>query len=120
MHDNVTEMGGIIRAAREAKGMTQAALSKATGIAVRTIIDIEKNKRHPTYEVFYKIIRALDLSADHIFWPEKISQTPEQAQLIRAVRSCSDQEQAVFMELAWAYIRAVTREKGATKKADDS
>jgi len=118
MHDNVMKMGGIIRAAREAKGMTQAALAKATDTAVRTIIDIENDKRHPTYEVFYKIIRVLDFSADHIFWPEKVPCTPEQEQLIRAIQSCNERDQMVFMEIAWAYIQALQREKGA-KKADD-
>ena len=39
MHDKVKKVGGIIRAAREAKGIAQAALSKTTGITVRTIIE---------------------------------------------------------------------------------
>jgi len=115
MHDNVMKMGEIIRAARVARGMTQAALAKETGTAVRTIIDIENDKRHPTYEVFYKIIHALDFSADHIFWPEKASCTPEQEQLIRAIQSCGEHDQAVVMETAWACVRVLQREKGAKK-----
>ncbi|MCL2026692.1 MAG: helix-turn-helix domain-containing protein [Leptospirales bacterium] len=113
MHDDVTKMGGIIRAAREAKGMTQAALSQKTNIATRTIMDIENDKRHPTYEVFFKIVRALELSADHIFWPEKTEYTPEQEQLIKAISSCSERDYTVFMEIAWAFVRA-------TKSDDNS
>jgi len=118
MHDNVMKMGEIIRAARVARGMTQAALAKETGTAVRTIIDIENDKRHPTYEVFYKIIRVLDFSADHIFWPEKVPCTPEQEQLIRAIQSCNERDQAMFMEIAWAFVQAAQGKKSA-KKADD-
>jgi len=106
MHDNVTKMGGIIRAAREARGMTQAALSQKTNIATRTIMDIENDKRHPTYEVFFKIIRALDLSADQIFWPEKAEYTPEQEQMIRAILSCNERDRAVLMDVVRAFVWA--------------
>jgi transcriptional regulator with XRE-family HTH domain len=109
MHDDVKKMGDILRAARDAKGLTQAALSRMTGIAPRTIIDIENDKRHPTYEVFSKIIHALDLSADHIFWPERMPYTPAQEQLIRAVASCGERDKAIFMEIAWAFVRATER-----------
>jgi len=100
MHDKVKKVGGIIRAAREAKGITQAALSKTTGIAVRTIIDIEKEKRHPTFENLYKFINALDLPADHLFRPDKV---------------CFSPEQAVYIEIAWALVKASKGEKGAKK-----
>ena len=115
MRNNVAEMGEVIRAAREAKGMTQAALAKVTDTAERTIMDLENDKRYPTFEVFYKIIHALDFSADHIFWPEKACCTPEQEQLIRAIQSCGEHDQAVVMETAWACVRALQREKGAKK-----
>jgi hypothetical protein len=42
----------------------------------------------------------------------------ELEQLVRAIQSCSKQDQAVVVETAWACIRALQREKGA-KKADD-
>jgi len=112
MHDNVTKMGGILKTAREAKGLTQAALSRATNTAIRTIIDLENDKRHPTYESFFKIIRVLGLSADHIFWPEKAEYTPEQEQLIRAISSCNERDRAILMEIAWTFIRAAKSRDG--------
>jgi len=115
MRNNVAEMGEVIRAAREAKGMTQNALAKEANIAVRTIRGAESGKRHPSHEVLGKIIHALDLSADHIFRPEKIHCTPEQEQLCKALQACGESDQAVFMDIAWAYIRGVNREKGAKK-----
>lgn len=106
MHEEVTKIGAILKKAREAKGLTQAALSNKAGIATHTLIDIEKNRRLPTYEVLYKLLRVLDLSADHIFWPEKMQHTPEQEQLIKALKACSERDKTVFMETAWAFIRA--------------
>lgn len=112
-------MGRILRAAREAKGLTQVELSKETSVAARTIMDIENDKRYPTYEVFYRLIRTLEISADHVFWPDKLTHTTEHEQLYRALQSCSQQEQAIFMKIAWAYVQAVKSEKNAIKKADD-
>jgi putative transcriptional regulator len=106
MHDDMIKMGGILRAARKAKGLSQVALSGKIGTAARTIMDIENDKRHPTYEVLSKIIRALDFSADQIFWPEKVPYTPEQEQLIRAVAACNEHDKAIFMKIAWEFVRA--------------
>jgi len=118
MCDNAAKTGEVIRAARIAKGMTQTALAKAANISDRTIRSAESGKRRPSHEVLGKIIYALDLSAEHIFQPEKIYCTPEQEQLCRALQACDESDQAVFMDIAWAYIRGVNREKGA-KKTDD-
>ena len=107
MHDKMTKIGEIIRRARESKKMTQLSLAKETDTVVRTIMDIENEKRYPTYEVLFKILHALDLSADHIFWPERTSCTPEQDQLLKALQSCNEREKAVFMGIAWAYIQGI-------------
>lgn len=115
MRDNATEMGKVIRAARVTKGMTQTALAKAANISVRTISGAESSKRPPSHKLLDKIMYALDLSVDHIFRPEKVHCTPEQEQLCRALNSCNERDQAVFMDIAWAYIRAVQDEKGAKK-----
>ena len=113
MHDKMKRVGEIIRSARNAKEVTQVMLSKSTGIAVRTIIDIEKNKRQPTFESLYKIINILDIPADHIFRPEKVCYTPEQEQVMLALQSCEEKEQAILMEITWAYIRATKNDKKA-------
>ena len=113
MHDKMKKVGEVIRSARNARGVTQLMLSKATGIAVRTIIDIEKNKRQPTFESLYKIVNFLDIPADYIFRPKTVPYTPEQEQLLIAVQSCAEKERAVFMEIAWAYIRATKDGKEA-------
>jgi DNA-binding XRE family transcriptional regulator len=118
MHDDMIRIGSILRTARETKGMTQAALAAATDTVDRTIMDIENDKRYPTLEVLYRIVRVLDFPSDHIFWPEKVPMSQELEQLVRAIQSCSKQDQAVVVETAWACIRALQREKGA-KKADD-
>lgn len=107
MHYNITQMSGIIREARKAKGMTQSALADATETTTRTIIAIEKDQRHPTYEVFYKIIQTLDISTDFIFWPERVSIAPEEEQIIREFLACGKDEQEIISETVRAMIQAM-------------
>ncbi len=113
MHHDVKRMGHVLREARKAKGMTQAALAKETHTALRTIIAIENEKRFPTYEVFYRIIRVLDLSADQIFWPERTVLTPEQEQLIHTFLQYSEWEKAVVVKTVRTLLQAL-REKDTT------
>lgn len=110
MHDDVTRMGRILRAGREAKGMTQAALAESTKVALRTIIAIENGQRYPTHEVFDKIIHELDISADQIYWPEKVTYTPEQEQTIREFLRCSEWEQSVIMKTMRTLVRSLREE----------
>jgi len=119
MQDDMIQVGGIFRAAREAKGITQAALAQATDTVERTIMDIENDKRYPTFENLYKIINALDLPADHILRPEKVCYTPEQEQVMVAVQSCGEQVQAMYVEIGWALVRVSKGEKGAKKTDGD-
>jgi len=113
MHYDMIEIGGIIRAARIANDITQKALSESAGISIRTIIDIESNKRLPKLENLFSIIRVLDIPADHIFRPDKIIYTSEQERLLASLQSCSERDQTVFMQSAWAYIRAVRGDGGS-------
>ena len=114
----MTKIGEMVRAARKAKGMSQDALASAAGMAKRTIINIEKDKSLPKMENLRSLIRILDIPADHIFRPEMASYTHEQEQLMRAIQSCGEQDQAVLMEMAWAFLRATRGAKGE-KEADD-
>jgi len=110
MHDDMTRIGRVLRAGREAKNMTQAVLAEKTSVALRTIIAIENDQRYPTYEVFYKIIHALDISADQVFWPEKVEYTTEQEQVIREFLACSEWEQGVVIKTMRTLVRSLQEE----------
>lgn len=115
MQSTEIDTGGKIQDIRKAKGMTQQELADAVETTKRTIIRIEGNKTDASHTLILGIIRALDVSADHFFWPDRIFYTPELEMLIRAVRACSEQEQAVFMDIAWSYIQSLQTQKDAKK-----
>lgn len=109
MHNDVTRMGDVIRHAREAKNMTQAVLAEKTESSIRTIIAVENDKRYPTYEIFYRIIHALDISADLVFYPDKVPYTLEQDQMIRKFLSCGESEQKIVMATVHALIHVLRK-----------
>lgn len=109
MHHDKIKIGDFIRKTREAAGLTQVELAANAKTTPRTISDLEGDKRRPRYEIFSRIIHALGVSADHIFWPDKIPCTPEQELLLRELQTCSGKDQSIFMDIAWAYIRAIKR-----------
>ena len=53
--------------ARRKNGLTQAELAEKIEVSLKTVIDIEKGKRNPTFDVLYRLIIALDIPAELIF-----------------------------------------------------
>jgi transcriptional regulator with XRE-family HTH domain len=49
---------------RSAAGLTQAALSKKSGIPLRTLQDWEQGRSGPVSPVFFKLTKALGIPAD--------------------------------------------------------
>jgi transcriptional regulator with XRE-family HTH domain len=104
-------MGNVIRSAREAKGLTQAALAERIDVSIRTIIAIEKNQRNPTYEVLYRLVHTLDISADLIFYPDHAPLTTEQDQFMRELLACDDKAQRVVLTTLRSLIRALREDE---------
>lgn len=111
MHFEIPKIGSLIREARVARKLSQLALAKAIGVSARTISAIETDRSHPTYDVLYKLVRFLDLPVEHIFWPGEITYTSEQAQLFQAIVSCNERDKAIFMNIAWAFIRSLEKDE---------
>lgn len=54
----------MIQQFREKKGMTQAALAERAGVSIRTIQSWEQGYRAPVSPDFFKVVKALGVSAD--------------------------------------------------------
>jgi transcriptional regulator with XRE-family HTH domain len=59
-------LGDAVRAAREAKGLTQAALAEAADVHRTTLVRIEQGQMMPSIEVFTRIADVLGVSLDHL------------------------------------------------------
>jgi transcriptional regulator with XRE-family HTH domain len=119
MHSDMIKIGNIFRTAREAKSMTQEQLSRSTGITVRTIIDLEKSKRFPKFENLINIIRILDIPPEYILSSEKSGFTIELEQLMREIQSCDENERALFLKSAWAFVNTSKELRQPEKQKKD-
>lgn len=63
------QLGHIIKTARIEKHMTQKQLASALGITARHLMAIENANKRPSYDLLFRIIRLLEISADMIFYP---------------------------------------------------
>lgn len=111
MHIKITQMGDIVRSAREARGLSQAALAKEIAISKRTVVALENNQRKPTYEVFCRLVHALDISADLIVCPDRVIYTAEQEQLFREWMACGEREQKIVITTLRSLLRALRQDE---------
>ena len=100
-------MGDIVRSSRESKGLSHAALAEHIGVSARTIIAIEKNQRNPAFEILYKLIRILNISADQIFYHDQSPLTAEQGQFMRDLSTCNEKEQRIIFNTLRGLISAL-------------
>jgi len=104
-------IGDIVRSAREAKCLSQTALAKEIAVSKQTVIAVEKNQRNPTYEVFCRLIHALDISADLIISPDRATYTVEQEQLFRELLACGEREQKIAIATLRSLLRALRQDE---------
>ena len=88
MHDEHETLGVILKEAREKVNITVEKLAARTGITERYIYRIENEGKKPSYDVLYKLIRALSISADTIFYPERNEIASEMEDLLRILCRC--------------------------------
>lgn len=96
MRNNKTDLGSIIKAARQVKGLTQERLAEIAGVGLRHIMGIENEGSNPSYEVLYKLIRELNISADLVFYPEKLADNYQVDEITRMLYSCDERSLKVI------------------------
>lgn len=90
-------LGSRIRAARKKCNLTQQKLADQTGLAIKTVQDIEAGKKNPTYDTLSRLIERLGISADTLF-PTKTPLENEKLQnLTRRIQSCSPENQEILL-----------------------
>ena len=105
-----TLLGGRIRQARKECGHTQQELADQTGLAVKTVQDIEKGRKNPTYETLARLMERLGVSPDAAFHSETIAPTEEMKDFIEM---CFDPNSPVNGRLKEALFNML---KGAGEK----
>ena len=104
MHNQPETLGSILKAAREKAGITIETLAERAGITERYLYRIENEGKKPSFDVLYKLIRELSISADSIFYPEKPSKDSEVDNLLRMLSACDERSLKVVKATVKALI----------------
>lgn len=91
--------GSIIKQSRKADKLTREQLAERVDISVRYLTAIENDERIPRFEIQYKLIRCLGISADQIFYPEQQTNGSETQRLIRLIQQCDSKERKLVYAL---------------------
>ena len=82
------------------------------GKDVRTILNIENYKGNPKLEVLYPLIRAMNIDAREVFYPELQRESPAIRQLRLLVEQCSEAEASALIPVFQSVLNAMRTQDG--------
>jgi len=94
--------GTVLKNARMDKKLTQAELAEILNISLSYLKDLERFRNNPSYEVFEKVIRFFNLSADTVIYPENNQKDSTYQQIVRLLTQCDEKQLCVILATARA------------------
>lgn len=91
--------GVILKEAREAKNFTREQIAERAKISIRYLTAIENEGRKPSYNVLYRLLRCIGISADLIFYPDMEKADTDGAQLVRLIQQCGVRDRKLVLAL---------------------
>ena len=90
MHKIPDTLGDVIKEARQNKSITIEALAEKLDITERYLYRIENEHKKPSYDILFRLIRALSIDPDLIYYPEKKTKQDDMVSLIRMLYQCDE------------------------------
>lgn len=94
----------VLRNARMDKKLTQAELAETLDISLSYLKDLERFRNNPSYEVFEKVIRYFNLSADTVIYPNQHLTNDTYQQINRLLTQCDERQLQVLLATAKALL----------------
>ena len=92
-------LGSRIRAVRKDRGVTQQELAHQTGLPVKTVRDIERGRKNPSYETVIRLLNRLGISPDTVFHSGKPAPSEEMQLILESFQSCDPKVQKVLLKI---------------------
>ena len=105
--NNIDRLGSVLKTARIEKGLTREQLSEIINITPRYLMSIENENKKPSYDVLFRLVRQLGISADTIFYPENQHVNTKVEQIVRLLHLCDDRD----LNIVSATIKALLENK---------
>lgn len=106
MYFRPNQFGTVLKNARMDKRLTQAELAENLDISLSYLKDLERFRNYPSYEVFERVIRYFNLSADAVVYPERDRTDDVYQQLERLLARCSKEQLRVVLATTEALLSA--------------
>ena len=97
MTQSEQQLGSVIRRYRKERGLTQYELSEKAEISHRQIMSIEKGKCFPKFKTLCRIVQVLNISPNHIFYPNIESNDRALESFVALFRSCPSEDQELVL-----------------------
>lgn len=88
------------------KKLTQAELAEILDISLSYLKDLERFRNNPSYEVFEKVIRYFNLSADTVIYPNQNISNSTYQQIERLLTRCDEGQLQVILATTEALLSA--------------
>lgn len=98
------QFGIILKNARKAHNLTQAELAEILDISLPYVKDLERSRSNPSYEMFERIIRYFNLSADDVFYPDQNTEGSTRKKIERLLIRCNEQQLLVVLATVTALL----------------
>lgn len=89
--------GTVLRNARMDKKLTQSELAEELDISLPYLKDLERFRNNPSYEVFEKVIRYFNLSADTVIYPNHNQADNTYQKIKRLLTYCDERQLKVIL-----------------------
>ena len=112
MHDNANILGAVVKQARLDLKLSQFDVADQINADDRTILNIEHCKGNPKLEILWPLIRALNIDANTIFYPEIQNRTSAQFQMQQFISQCSETEVKLLLNISQTIINTLRAHDG--------
>lgn len=94
-----------LKKARMEQKLTYDELAEKCGVSTRYIKEIENRGNIPSLEIFTKLIRALNISADPFFFPNMLVENLDYKRLQLYLTQCTEDQITTILAIVEAYLR---------------
>lgn len=91
------QFGMVLKNARMDKKLAQAELAEKLDISLSYLKDLERFRNSPSYEVFEKVIRYFNLSADTVIYPSQNQADDTYQKIGRLLTRCDEGQLKVIL-----------------------
>ena len=120
MYFRPKQFGIVLKNARMDKKLTQAELAEILDISLPYLKDLERFRNNPSFEVFEKVIRYFNLSADLVIYPERNLADSTYLQIERLLARCNKAQLQVVLATTEALLAVDGRASGQILCGEDA